>query len=260
MLLLLLLLLTACSAAGVPASQWPPPDFELIVEEQEPLVAARAPTRWFRVRADGLVVYGTAVDQLGGGHGSPGLPVLSRMSIYELVPECTRSLAMFLERSRIREQDPTQGSEAEGNGGRVVVRCRAFGDTTEVTLHGRVHGAMAGILGLINAHLPAGEAFAAAGAEERGRPGLLRSVPTPVEDAAGALAAVEALLAQQAGDRWLLQQAFALACHLQLRRQAEQWLAQWSQAERASETADRSAFWRPGLLAALLPADVAPLP
>lgn len=258
LLALVLAILSACSATGVPASQWPPPDFELSIVEQEPLVAAQTAVRWFRVRADGLVVYGTAAESVGGAGGAPVLPVLSRMAIYELVPECTRELAMFLERARIREQDPTQGIEAEGDGGNVVVRFRAFGGTTQVTLHGRVHGAMASILGLINAHLPAGEAFAAAGAEERGRPGLLRSVPQPVEDARGALAAVEALLAQQPDDRWLLQQAFALACHLRQREAAQRWFARWSLEERRAETGDRSAYWQAGLLAACLPVGDSP--
>jgi hypothetical protein len=258
LLALPLVLLAACGATGVPASQWPPADFELSVAEQEPLVSAAAGIRCFRVRADGLVVYGTAAHQLGGEHPGPGVPVLSRMAIYELVPECTRSLAMFLERSRIREQDPTQGRAAEGDGGCVVVRFHAFGATTEVSLHGRVHGAMAGILGLVNAHLPAGEAFAAAGAEERSRPSLLRSVPAPVDDAAGALAAVESLLAQSPGDRFLLQQAFALACYLQRRPQAEQWWARWSEAENSVAEVDRSAAWRPDLLGTLMPAGGAP--
>lgn len=236
------LLSVSCETA-VADSIWPPADFELSVEELRAEGAEVQVVRRFRVRADGVVFYGTSTHSLVEPGSKTRLPVFERIAIYQLEPQCTRSLARRIERCGVVELDGVQGERgagADGDASAVVTWC-ALGQRKVLTARGKVHGAMAEILAIVGAHFPDGERLGIPGVTDRGMASVLRGVPVPQQDAAGALAAQRDLLERVPSDRMLVLDTFALACHLGRREVAAALLAQWA-AMTADERREQELF------------------
>jgi hypothetical protein len=266
---LALLFCAACKADARAASIWPPSDFEIIVEELELDGAEARVMRRFRAGPDGLVTYGTSTQSVVDPETHTLLPVFDRLSVYRLVKESIRALARRLVRAGIAELDRIQGERGVEEGPGLAMTWQAFGRRHVVTARGRLHGPMAEIMALVVAHLPPGENFGLPGLAQRPVVPVLRGVPAPREDAAGALEAHERMLAERKewereqsiarpeDQAWLLD-AFALACHLSRRNRAEALLQRWSDATAAQRTAntfpDEEPRLRPEVLQRMLPA------
>lgn len=250
--------LAACAAPKPPPSVWPPDDFVLVVDELRERDGVPTVVRRCRVRADGLVVYGTATGPAIGDRRGLELPVLGRLAIYRLERQCVRALARAIDRCRVLEIEAVAGEPGGAESGQARVVWRAFGRHRELQAFGRVHGALADILAIVGAHLPEGEAFELPGVAERGLPAVVRGAPRPREDLLPAFEALREQARRAPGDAGLQLDAFALACRLGLRGEAEQLLAAWSSAT-AAERAERALFPEgeplllPERLAALLP-------
>lgn len=211
--------------------------------------------RRFRVRADGVAAYGTATEAVVDPQSGTALPVFDRLAVYELVPTCTRALARRVHLAGVLALDPQQGQrEGEVTVG-ALLRWRALDQRKTVSSRGRVHGAMAEILAIVGAHFPAGEALATPGVAERGIAPVLRGVPEPAADGAGALQVHLDLSAARPKDAELLLDAFALACKLGRRELAMQLLRRWrEQLERSAAAGEAAAgALTPEILARMLP-------
>jgi hypothetical protein len=217
----------SCQSTQVPDSIWPPPDFLLRFEELRAVDTTQQVVRRFWVRADGLVVYATSSAWIEDGESSTRLPIYDRLAVYRLVPECTRALARRLDRYGLLELDELQGERGAAEDFGVALHWHAFGVTKKLESRGPVHGAMADILATIAAHFPDGESIGIPGVAERGVANVLRGVPTPQVDAAGALAAFQGQLAETPDDVGMLLDAFTLASHLGRRDLAMELLQQW---------------------------------
>jgi hypothetical protein len=224
---LLLLHVTGCTGNALPDSIWPPVDFELAFEEVKIENGTANVVRRFRARADGVVAYATSSRAIVDATTGTALPVFDRLSVYELVPTSIRALARRIDRCGILEFDRVQGERGVVEGSSLVLSWQAFYQRRVITARGRVHGAMAQVLAIVAEHLPDGEAFGLPELGERPVVPVLRGVPDPLGDAAGALHAHRQLLARRPADRTLLLDAFALACDLGRRSAAEELLAQW---------------------------------
>jgi len=224
---LLLLHAAGCTGNALPDSIWPPVDFELTVEEVHVENGTANVVRRFRARADGVVSYATSSRAVVDAATGTALPVFERLSVYELVPTSIRALARRIDRCGILELDRVQGERGVVDGPSLVLSWQAFDRRQVITARGRVHGAMAQVLAIVAEHLPVGEAFGLPELNDRPVVPVLRGVPEPVADAAGALTAHRQLLARRPEDRTLLLDAFALACDLGRRSTAEEFLAQW---------------------------------
>ncbi len=253
-------LLSASCETTVADSIWPPADFEVSVEELRTEGAEVQVVRRFRVHADGVVFYGTSTHSLVDPDSKTRLPVFERVAIYQLEPQCTRALARRIEHCGVVELDGVQGERggvAEGDASVAVTWC-ALGQRRVLTARGRVHGAMADILAILGAHFPDGERLGLPGVADRGMASVLRGVPVPQQDAAGALAAQHDLLQRVPNDRTLVLDTFALACHLGRREVAAALLVQWA-AMTADERHEQDLFpeddfrLTPTILARLLP-------
>lgn len=229
-LLWLLFATAGCASNELAESIWPPADFELTVEEVHVDGGVANVVRRFRARADGIVSYATSARSVVDATTGTALPVFERLSVYQLVPTCIRALARRIDRLGVLELDRVQGERGVVEGPSLVLSWQAFGRRQLITARGRLHGAMAEILAIVTAHLPDGEAFGLPAQEGRTVVSVLRGVPAPRSDAAGALQAHRELLERRPGDRTLLLDAFALACELGRRPEAEDLLAQWLQA------------------------------
>lgn len=255
--------LAASCETPVPPSIWPPPDFGLTVEQVDHELDAVQVTKRFRVRADGLVVYGTATTSVVGGDPDLHLPVFDRLAVYQLEPQCTRALARRIERCGILDLDPVQGERGTVAGPSVVVAWQALGQRKLLSASGPVHGAMAEILAIVDAYLPEGERLDLPGVADRNLPRVLRGVPGPRADASGALEVHRALLQKNPVDSETALDAFVLACHLGHRQLAEALLAQWAAATTEqrrvqSAFADVGGSLAPEVLGTLLPGAVRP--
>lgn len=250
--------LAASCEAPVPPSIWPPPDFALTVEQVDHEADAVQVTKRFRVRADGLVIYGTATTSLVGSDADLRLPVFDRLAVYQLEPQCTRALARRIERCGVLDLDPVQGERGAVTGPSIVVGWGALGQRKLLTASGPVHGAMAEILAIVEAHLPEGEHLDLPGVADRNLPRVLRGVPGPRTDASGALEVHRALLQKNPADGETALDAFVLACQLGHRQLAEGLLAQWAAATMEqrrvqSGFADVGGALSPEVLGTLLP-------
>lgn len=250
--------LAASCETPVPPSIWPPPDFALTVEQVAHEVDAVQVTKRFRVRADGLVIYGTATTSLVGSDPDLRLPVFDRLAVYQLEPQCTRALARRIERCGVLDLDPVQGERGAVTGPSVVVSWQAMGQRKLLTASGPVHGAMAEILAIVDGHLPEGEHLELPGVADRNLARVLRGVPGPRAFANGALEVHRALLQKNPADGETALDAFVLACHLGHRQLAEALLAQWAQATTEqrrvqSGFADVGGALSPEVLGTLLP-------
>lgn len=225
--MLLLLHAVSCTGNALPDSIWPPVDFELVVEEVHVANGSANIVRRFRARADGIVSYATSTRAVVDAATGTNVPVFERLSVYELVPTSIRALARRIDRCGILELDRVQGERGVVDGPSLVLSWQAFDRRQVITARGRVHGAMAQVLAIVAEHLPDGETFGLPELGERPVVPVLRGVPKPVSDPAGALAAHRQLLERRRDDRTLLLDAFALACDLGRRVAAEELLAQW---------------------------------
>ncbi len=219
---------SACTTESLADSIWPPSDFEILVEEvhmegSEPRVVRR-----FRASADGVVAYGTSSISVVDQETRTLLPVFDRLSVYRLVPTSIRALARRLDRCGVGEMDRIQGERGAEDGVSIALAWQAFGKRRLVTARGRVHGAMAECMAVVAAHLPPGEGFGLPGLAERVVVPVLRGVPRPEADAAGALQAHQELLGKHRENQGWLLDAFALACHLAQRESAEVLLRRWT--------------------------------
>lgn len=222
----------ACTGNGLPDSIWPPVDFELVVEERDS-TAADGGMRQFRAYADGTVTYATAAAAVTDAETGTTLPLFDRLAVYRLVPTSIRALARRIHDCGILELDTVQGERNVLDGPRVTLTWRAFGQERVITARGRVHGAMADVLAIVAAHLPEGERLQLQEASGRPVVPVLRGVPTPRRDAAGALRAYLDLLADRPAEQELLLDAYALACALPRRSVAEELLARWLEIDAA---------------------------
>lgn len=232
--------LAGCAASDPPPSIWPPADFRCEVEEVALRDGALHVVRRVRFDASGVVVYGTSSRSLIDPETNTALPVFDRLAVYQLVPYCLRMFARRLEQRGITTLDTVQGERGVSDQSGVALRWRAFGSERVLTARGRVHGTMADILALVDAHLPSGERFGLADEGERPIVAVLRDVPSPALDARGALQAHQDLLTAHGEDaQWLLD-AFSLACAASARADAEALLARWSALAAARQATRRS--------------------
>lgn len=216
-----------CASNALPDSIWPPADFELAIEEVRVDNGTAQVVRRFRAQADGVVTYATSQRAVVDPASGTALPVFDRLSIYRLVPTSIRALARRIDRCGILELDVVQGERGKVDGPGLKLTWQAFGRRQEITARGRVHGGMAQVLTIVIEHLPDGETFDLPELAQRPVVPVLRGVPAPRLDAAGALGAWRELLVDRPADRALLLDAFALACDLGRRSAAEELLAQW---------------------------------
>lgn len=222
----------ACTGNALPESIWPPADFELVVEERSFGDEDRG-VRQFRAWADGTVSFATADAAVTDAETGTALPLFDRVAVYRLVPTSIRALARRVHGCGILELDTVQGERNVQDGPRVTLTWRAFGRERVITARGRVHGAMADVLAIVAAHLPEGERFELQQASGRPVVPVLRGVPAPRRDPAGALRAHLDLLADRPAAQHLLLDAFALACALPRRSVAEELLARWLEIDAA---------------------------
>jgi hypothetical protein len=237
--LALVLCSTGCRGAKLAPSIWPPADFELVVEQMRVVGARLDVVQRFRVRSDGLVVFGTSTTTLDAGEVR--LPVFDRVAVYQMVPECTRALARRLERCGVASLTGSQGEGGADADAAVVLTWQAFGSRKRITARGRVHGSFAEILAVVGAHLPAGERFDLPGVAERGVAAVLHDVPIPRAGVRESLEVHRSLHDQRPLDQVLLLDAFALACHVGDRELAVDLLARW-QALTADERREQQMF------------------
>jgi len=248
---------SACVSDDLPPSIWPPADFRLVVEQRDVAGGAVHVTRRLVVGPDGVVTYGVSSAPLVDPVTGLSLPVFDRLAIYALVPICLRALARRLdplvEQAAVDEGSATASLAADGG---YHLTWRAFRRSFVLAVPKRVRGIQAEIMTVVSAHLPLDESFDVA----LNRPvvGVLRGVPQPRADAAGALGAYEDLLADGAVADDLLLDAFALACRLGQRDAAERWLARWAEATAVARAgvspfAEQGTRLEPEQLAAFLP-------
>jgi hypothetical protein len=223
-------LAAGCASEELAPSIWPPDDFACEVEEVVLRDGVSQVVRRVRFDHQGLVVYGTATASRVDATTKMALPVFDRLCAYELVPVCMRSFARSLQRLGVASIDTVQGERGVGGDAGLVLRWRAFRNVRTIVARGRVHGPMAEILAVVQAHLPAGERFGLPGLAERVVVPVLKSVPEPLADAPAALAAHQRFLQRRPDDRALLLDAFALACANGARAEAEDLLQRWSAA------------------------------
>jgi len=238
--LLVALVAAACATDLDQDTIWPPADFSLTVEEVSLRGGEYVIERRFRARADGLACFATASGVVVDPETGTPLPVWTRLSVYQLVPTCTRALARRVHRAGVLELERTQGQRESDVEAGTTLRWRAFDKSVVVTSRGRVHGPMAEILAVVAAHLPTGEELLTPGVAERGIASVLRGVPEPREDADGALRTFLELLERFPDDTTMLVDAFALACRVGRRPLAEQLLDRWTAAEAGAAAAPES--------------------
>ncbi len=248
----------ACVSEDLPPSIWPPPNFELVVEELRFEDRFAHVAKRLRVTADGVAVYGTSSRPLVDPATGTSLPVFDRLSVYRLEPDCVRALARRIDRLGISEIQVGADEAGGGDGAGVVLTWQAFDERRVLPGQGRLRGAFGEILAVVAAHLPPGETFAATG--DRSVVPVLRGVPEPATDTAGALGVYRELVAAADRDPALVLDAFALACATGDRGLAEEWLARWTElteAERANASAfpDGAPRLGPGLLTGFLPSE-----
>ena len=76
--------LSGCAGGPAPVPTiWPPPDFQLVVEEFEPGVRGLVPTQRFSVRSDGICVFARSTSQVADSRLR--LPVYAKICAYELL-------------------------------------------------------------------------------------------------------------------------------------------------------------------------------
>lgn len=248
--------LASCASNELAPSIWPPADFTCVVEEMSLRDGAMHVERRFHIDAHGVVVHGTSSRSLRDPESNTVLPVFDRLAVYQLVPACVRAFARRLERLGVETLDVSQGERGASDESGLVLRWRAFGNDKTILARGRVHGAMAEILTVVTAHMPPGERLSLPGFAERPVVPVLRGVPEPRVDLAGALHAHEQMLtARPDYEPWLLD-AFALACAAGERAMAEALLQRWrvvTADERRGAFPDATPQLDPAVLQRLLP-------
>lgn len=217
----------ACSGRELAPSIWPPADFSLLVEELRENGERMHVIRRLQVDASGVVVYGTSSQPLVDEQTGASLPVFDRLAVYALEPTSLRFLARKLDRLGITTMTPPATAVSDSVG--VSITWQAFAQRRVLTSTGRPRGSMGEVLALLASHLPPGESFDT----KMTRPvePVLRGVPAPVQDAGGALAAMIARLGDRQADAGSLLAAFALACHVGDRLEAERLLGRWQAIE-----------------------------
>lgn len=245
---LLALLGSACSSSSrAPASEWPPADFRLLVEEVGPCAEGPLSTKRFTVTADGTCVYARSLNPVVDPETGTMLPVFDTLCAYRLRPECTRLLARKLEQRGVRALDAQQGTGGSFDSKSIRVVHRAFGHDTRLQATGQVHGGFVRVLHVVNAWLPSSERFDMPGMTGDSEPENLGAVPAPVQGVAAALAFVEERLQQDGEDQDLLLDAFALACRVGDRARSEALMGRWAAAAHQPATPDAPFFDPPRL-------------
>lgn len=245
--------LVACHTETLPDSMWPPPDFEIRLEEMSLEGGGPRVTKRFRALASGLVSWGTSSRSLVDPETKAQLPVWDTLSVYRLVPTSLRALARRIDRAGVASLDTRQGERGAKAATWLVLTWRAFDRANAITATGRLHGSMADIVSIVMAHMPDGAAFDLPGLVDRPVVPVLRGVPAPATDAGGALDAFREMLAEHPGDRTMLEDAFALASSLGRRATAEALLEEWSAATAdARRVAQQFPEGEPGLTPAVL--------
>jgi hypothetical protein len=241
------------SASQVP-SEWPPPDFRLVVEETASGSGhgQTLSTKRFVVEADGTCFLGKSTTPLVDATSTTVLPVFDTMCAYRLRPECTRLLARKLEQRGVRALDPLQGTGSEVAGRSIRIVHHAFGHETRIQASGQIHGGFVRVLHIVNAYLPSSESFSLPGMTGDAEPENLAGVPAPIIGAVGALAWHEELLRQQGEQPELLLDTFALACRVGDRARSEALLARWAAASELPATPDAPFYEAPRLLPEVL--------
>ncbi|MFO1031715.1 MAG: hypothetical protein U1F60_11590 [Planctomycetota bacterium] len=227
-------LLAGCVSDDPPATIWPPKGFEFVAEEVVQVGNRLDTVRKFRLTGDGLAVYGTSTRPLTTTDGDRelSLPVFDRLDVYRLVPSAVRAFARRLHRHGFfaLPEFPTNAPAAGAPTGMVLLRVRSVDGEHQVALHGRVRGTLAELVRVVEAHLPEQERFGGVEGDSRTVVRVLRGVPPPRQDLAGALGAHFLLLDERGEDPAVLADAFALACRSGSRSLAEDLLTRWQRA------------------------------
>jgi len=224
--------LAACQSGLAPVpSEWPPDDFELVLEELRESHAGAVVARRFSVSGDGLCVYAEAAETIGDRRLGVELPVFAKVCAYRLLQVSTRLLARQLYKRGVLELDQAQGDQRATDQRSIRLSYRAFGNERLVVAAGQIHGAMVRILHVVNAYLPPGDShrFRLPGMAGDPEPEQLSFEDwlRPVDDAAGALVCHLQLLDLHPDDPELLLSAFALACWERDRTRARRLLGRW---------------------------------
>ena len=247
------LLAVACASgpSQVP-SEWPPPDFRLVVEELGESGAGVVVTRRFGVTADGVCIFGCSSQPLVDPVSRTAVPVFSTLCAYRLREECTRLLARKLHRRGVLELEPVQGDQRETHGVSLRLLYRAFGNERVVVASGQIHGSLVRVLHVVNAYLPPGEVFSLEGMAGDPEPSNLTGVPQLVEGVAGALHWHEERLGERPEDPELMLDTFALACSAGERAKADRLLQRWTTLVSVRATSDAPFSDPPRLLPEML--------
>lgn len=215
----------AISAAGCASDElaptiWPPADFHVVVEER----AAAGGHRRVEVAADGVLVYATGATALRAADGAFELPAFERLSVCQLVPECTRSLARRLDRLGIRSvSEPWPGAAPPT----LQLRWRAFGAECFVAVAEVRDPTLTAILRELDGYLPAGEPILGGVAIVRPQDAVLSGMPAPVVDQRAAIAFWRGRAGREPDDDRPTLLAFAVACVASERALALELLQAW---------------------------------
>ncbi len=234
------------------ASEWPPPDFCVQLEELREADGASVAIRRFVVTADGICCYGRSTSPLVDPATQTKIPVFGTVCAYRLKGECTRSLARRLDRSGVLKLDTDQGDRVATQGRSLRLSYRAFAAERVIQARGQIHGALVQVLGALNAYVPPGEAFDLPGMGDDAEPANLIGVPAPVDSVPGALQFFEQQLHRRPRDTDLILDTFALACAAGERAKAEVLLARWVASSSIAATAAAPFLDPPRLLPEML--------
>ena len=176
----------SCLSPDPPAeSQWPPADFYLEVRRTE----YDRETHRVRFFADGLVVYGEAVDWLGGPRvGAEWLPVFGRISAYRMRPKSVRQLSRLLDRAGLHDLPADQVDDRDPRSPMAAIHWRGFQRDGIVWAQGDLEVGAARVLHIVNSYLPEAHELEMPGLTGDPEPRhLVPSPMAPAESVDGAL-------------------------------------------------------------------------
>ena len=245
----------ACASEDLAPTIWPPADFLVVVEER----AADGGRRRVEVAADGVLVYATAAAALRAGDDGFEVPAFERLSVCQLVPECTRALARKLDRLGIRSLRQRGDEGPDAGSTQVQLRWRAFGSERVVAAAQVLDPAFGAVLRELDGYLPAGEPILGGAVVVSPQAAVLSGVPAPVADPRQAAAFWRARAGAEPDDDRPTVLAFAVACVAGDRALALDLLQAWRAIAARRVAAGRSPSADPavrdaGLLQAVPPA------
>ncbi len=172
--------LPACLAPEpVAISDWPPYDFELVLQSYQLSGDVLQERQRVLVRADGLLVYREANSGVGGQEQqAPWLPVFDVVSAYRLRDESLRQLTRLLDDAGLFQFDGATAPPADWTE-LIRISWRAHAREGTLVLTGNDTTRASRILHVINAYLPDGYALATGQLVGEAEVAHLIGVPAP---------------------------------------------------------------------------------